>query len=438
MLAVALATASPAMALTCGSKGQPTCAEAPPPGVTLPIPAGGNPYGLQPLAAPLSGNAQLWASVRGYEPYGFNASSAGEDGTTFDDEAFLHEQMGGSIARVAVDWAGIQHHPNDTMGGRPWNYESYLDEEYLAHIRRGVRPVLNITRTPRRFTRHYTTTAGSNVPGCGTTDFCWTPPRSASSGRIATLAADLARRYPLAAGIELWNEPNLANPFWGTDTPSPEYYASLLNLVHDAVKSVNPHMPVVAGALSNRSTDGTQNGYPVLSLKTFLRRMLVAGAEPNMDAVSFHPYLGAYPTSGTQAQKDASLMSRMVAAQQRIVDGYAAAAKPITERIVWTETGASTTAGFSQAEQSHWLSYQYWLMHSDSAQLPLSGRTDAMLIHQPVQDPDPPYNLLDRKGYGFVLVKNSAGEFVPKQVFCTFRTMFGGYSSCPAALDPTG
>jgi hypothetical protein len=59
-----------------------------------------------------------------------------------------------------------------------------------------------------------------------------------------------------------------------------------------------------------------------------------------------------------------------------------------------------------------------------------------MLIHEPVENPSPSHTGLI--GFGLAKRKNAAGEFVPKEAYCTFRTSFGGFSSCPSALDPAG
>src|SRR4051812_43042840 len=168
MVAAMLAGAGPAAALNCGSKGQPTCVETRAPGVVLAPPAGGNPYGLTPLTTAPGANTPLWPRVRGHKPYGFHAVSAGRSGTTNAEEALLGKQMGGSIARIGADWGGIQYFPNAGAGGKPWNYVDYLDQKYLALVAQGIRPLLVIQKTPRRFTTRWSTTVGSNQPGCGT------------------------------------------------------------------------------------------------------------------------------------------------------------------------------------------------------------------------------------------------------------------------------
>ena len=434
--AVLLAPASAHALRTCGSSGQPVCTERPPPGVELVLAPEENPHGLTPLAEPPSPDRPLWPRVRGHKPYGFNATSAGQNGTTLQDEAFLHEQIGGSMARVSADWAMIQYYPSFAAGGTPWAYETYLDPQYRAYIRRGIRPLLTVMRTPRRFTVRAETRANSKVVGCGTSDACWNPPRPDAIEALAAFARDLATRYPLAAGIEFWNEPNLSLPFWGGETPDPVRYSTLLGAVHDEVKRVRPGMPVLGGALANITTSGTDaRGYQTVAQRPYLAEMLRAGAAASMDAVAYHPYLGAYPTdAASRSEQDALLSQHMLRNDRMVLGAYADAGQPMEERVVATEFGASTTDGWSEDRQSAWLAFQFFLWDVDDPSLPLASRTDGAFIHAAVDDPypDAPW----QTGFGLVRVKDADGRFAAKRAYCSYRTMFGGFSSCPATLDP--
>jgi hypothetical protein len=124
----------------------------------------------------------------------------------------------------------------------------------------------------------------------------------------------------------------------------------------------------------------------------------------------------------------------MTVGQTQIAAAYADAAKPLDERIAWTEVGASTTDGWSEDKQGGKLSYQYYLMDTNSQTLPLASRTDAMVIHETVENPSPSYGNTWQTGYGFTKVKNGSAQFVLKKAYCTFRTLFGGFSSCPTSL----
>ena len=297
----------------------------------------------------------------------------------------------------------------------------------MAYIREGIRPILTIARTPRRFTLNAATRANSNVVGCGTSDACWNPPRPRELRRLATFAKDLARRYPLAAGIELWNEPNISNPFWGGEPLDPEYFVRMLSTVHRAVKGVRPAMPVIAGGIANHgeSFDDDQ-GYEVMSLREFLAGMLDAGAQPYMDAVSFHPYLGSFSTASDALGKSEKL----------IEEAYADAGKPTSERLVATEFGASTTDGYSQAQQRDHLVAQFEAWDTNSSSVPLSDRVDAAFVHEAVENPQPQAGNAWQSGFGLTRVKDARGRFATKKTYCAFRTMFGGFDGCPAKLLP--
>ena len=422
--------AAPAHALNCGSLGQAACVEAPPPGVELKLSAGDNPYGLQPLAATPAPDRPLWPRVNGHKPYGFNAVAAGRGLATDAEEAELHRYIGASLARIGADWAMVQYYPNTLSGGKPWNYEAYLDAKYRAYIRRGIRPLLTIARTPRRFTIRAQTAANSAVVGCGTSDACWNPPAAEHEQRIAAFAADLAKRYPLAAGVEVWNEPNLSNPFWGGEQPDPARYASLLRVVHDAVKAVRPALPVIGGAVSGSSTDTVdQYGYRTMSTRGFVAGMLRAGAQDHMDGLSYHPYLGAYPTSPDLTVQSQTLTNALSSFPSIVAAAYQDAAKPILERMVPTEFGVSTTAGWTEQKQSDWLVWQFYRWDTDAAAVPLSNRTDAAFAHAPVEDAG---ERAEAAGFGFFKARDALGGFAPKIVACGFRRQFGGATDCPA------
>jgi hypothetical protein len=438
-VATALLATTPSQALsTCGSKGQPACTEEKAPGVTLTLSAAENPKGLQPLAQVPSADKPLWPRVRGHKPYGMNAVSAGRDGTTVADEASLHEQMGASMARVGVDWAMIQYYPNAAAGGPSWNYQDYLDPIYRAYVRRGIRPLLTIQRTPRRFTKNASTAPNSNVMGCGTSDACWNPP--VGTTRLSTFAADVAKRYPLAAGVEVWNEPNLSNPFWGGEAIDPARYAAMVGAVSSAVKARRPAWPVIAGATAPFASSGVDNtGYPVTSARTFMKLMLKAGAASSMDAVSIHPYLGSFPSWTTDtATQNQALYGAMIAGNDAVRLAYADAGVAMNDRIVVTEMGASTTDGFTPDQQSWWTGMHFALLDASHVNIPLSDRTDAAFIHTTVDQVSPDYGNAWQAGYGLVRSKSADGSFAPKPVFCWFRTNVGGFSDCPATLTTTG
>ena len=109
---------------------------------------------------------------------------------------------------------------------------------------------------------------------------------------------------------------------------------------------------------------------------------------------------------------------------------------PFDDRLVVSELGASTTNGFSEADQARWLTEQ---MHAvdvgDSPYQPNGARIDAVFIHEPVEDVAPDYEDQNwQAGFGLVRVKNEDGEFALKPAYCAIRAAFSTLAGCPATL----
>jgi polysaccharide biosynthesis protein PslG len=84
---------------------------------------------------------------------------------------------------------------------------------------------------------------------------------------------------------QIWSEPNLKK-YW-VPYPDPKKYGLLLQLSHNAIKSVDPHAQIVLGGLV---------GYPSSGIRAwdFLRQLYtkVPSAKRNLDATALHPYGG--------------------------------------------------------------------------------------------------------------------------------------------------
>jgi len=87
-----------------------------------------------------------------------------------------------------------------------------------------------------------------------------------------------ATPLPITA-LQVWNEPNLKKYF--VPFPSHQKYARLLGISHDAIKSVDQQAKVVlAGMPSNGDVQASE----------FLNSLYSAGAKPDFDIASLHPY----------------------------------------------------------------------------------------------------------------------------------------------------
>lgn len=236
---------------------------------------------------------------------GFNDNAIRAGRLSAPDAALLTEGVGAGIDRLTFDWRYAERVRD--------RYElADYDRIYEAMLERGVRPLLVLMFAPTWAWDPLTLCSGD----------CRFPPARSELAEWRQMAALLATRYPEAAGIEIWNEPNDAD-FWEWQ-PDPERYAELLIEAHRAVKQANPAMRVVAGGLADPPPGGG------IGLRDFLSRVLEAGAAGSFDALAFHVY-----------PRDTSLDE--VAAKLELVrelrDRFRADRPPL-----WvTETGFTTT-----------------------------------------------------------------------------------------------
>ncbi|MCO6450248.1 MAG: beta-galactosidase [Caldilineales bacterium] len=110
---------------------------------------------------------------------------------------------------------------------------------------------------------------------------------------FAEYAAAFAERYrDRVHYIIIWNEPNLSLE-WGYRPVDPEAYVELLRQTATAIRTVNPDVTILAGALA--PTVGDPTGELGMSDLDFLQAMYDAGAAPYFDALAVHSYGLTYP-----------------------------------------------------------------------------------------------------------------------------------------------
>ena len=200
----------------------------------------------------------------------------------FNDNSVLFEETdpvtairrsvhaGANVVRYSVNWDYIEQR----KGQFNWNAYDPLYKEALAN---GIRPILIPVRAPG-WTRPLDLSCGATAR-----IHCPDPPGTSYDADWVNFVSTLARRYPKAAAIEIWNEPNLSN-FW-KQGPDAERYAHLLNLAYDAIKRAQPDMRVLGGALSNTQWGG--NGST--PYEQYINDLL--GSHPKLDALSVHDYV---------------------------------------------------------------------------------------------------------------------------------------------------
>ena len=291
---------------------------------------------------------------------------------------------GATTDRLLVNWGDIEAVP----GVYDW---SKYDQLYNQFTAAGIHPVLVAEGAPQ----------WAAVQGvvCGL-DVCPAPPASAHDAQWGRFVAEIARRYPLAKGIEIWNEPN-SDLFWSTG-PDPARYADLLKTSYSAIKKVNPGMPVILGGLYPYPIPGVASSDPA----EFLAGVYRYGAGSSFDAVGAHPY----PSGPPWVQSIMDLLRPL----RQVMAANGDAMKPF-----WlTEVGVSTLGRASEAEQAAALTGLL-----DTART--SGEIAVVLIHE-LKDQQGPW---PEWTWGLGVLH---ADGTPKASFCALAARVGHSCAVPS------
>lgn len=258
-------------------------------------------------------------------PYGFNSHAALAGVLGVVEEAELQARAGSALWRVAIDWRFAEPDP-----GRI-ELETH-DAIYCEGLARGIRPIFHITGAPGW---------AAEARDCPVAS-CIDPPRPDALDELTSFARLVAERYPRAAAIEAWNEPNLAT-FW--TEPDPARYVDVLAAIDDGVDSADSSLPVLGGSLSNTSGSGPDR----IDFTEFLRKMYEAGAAEHIDGLAFHPYpIAPYPSARER-------LTETMAALRRTMRAAGEGGEPI-----WvTEVGLPIGAELNEGEQAEALTGIY-------------------------------------------------------------------------------
>ena len=247
----------------------------------------------------------------------------------------MHEQLGASIARVALSWRSIQPRP----GGFGWGY---ADRVYRAFTSHGMRPVFVIGQAPGWAQSSAVVLACLNDPDASR---CQRPPGVEHLGDLGAFTAALAARYPRLAAIEVYNEPNLGNFNWHP-VADPEHFVRVVRAARDGVRSVRRDLPVISGGVSPVPQPLVKG---MLEVDEFVSRMYAAGAKGTMDGLGVHPYPGRRPSRTSRTAQLVDLVRRI-----RDRNGDAGV------KLWVTETGYTTRgpSAVSESQQAQWLPAQ--------------------------------------------------------------------------------
>lgn len=215
------------------------------------------------VTAPSKGSGPL-----GPRLFGFNDNSVLMGQADPETAIQRSARAGANVVRYTVNWDYVEQKQGQ------WNWHGY-DPLYAAALRHGIRPILIAAFSPG-WTRPLDLSCGADAA------HCHNPPDAKHNGAWVNFITQLVRRYPKAAAIEVWNEPNLIN-FW-RQGPDAARYAQLLALAYDAVRRQEPSMTVLGGALANSEFGGDGSAPYEQYLNDFLAH------KPRFDALAIHDY----------------------------------------------------------------------------------------------------------------------------------------------------
>lgn len=331
----------------------------------------------------------------GAQLFGYSDNTAQAGAASAARVADLLKLGGSDVARVTFDWRVVEPFEDE------YNLDAY-DTIYREYLARGVRPIFTILFSP-----WWTWEEGVSCDQW--TQDCTYPPARAHDRDWREIAALVAQRYPLAAGIEVWNEPNL-HWYW-RPRPDVTRYTELQRHAYSAIKSVAPSMPVVSAGLNNQLRTDEYN----VSMTDFARGIYANGGKDSMDALNFHPY----PWGRKQLD-----FAESFAAIRAVRDSNGDSAKPL-----WvTEFGLSTTGDdplnvFTAEQQAQGLVADYRAIRA-------MPDVDLVTIHTLIEPKGRnDYDPLDREvGFGV------ADRYLrPKPAFCALSAARGVRAPCTPA-----
>jgi polysaccharide biosynthesis protein PslG len=289
-----------------------------------------------------------------------------------------------TIARTSLPWSGVEAN----RGAFNWHG---TDVMYERLIERGVRPLWSLLDAP--------CWAQANPGECANGN-SKVRPAPQFHDEMADFVVTVAKRYPLSAGVEVWNEPNYPR-FWG-GWPEPDEYAKMFKQVAGAVHREVPGMPVVTGGLSPHADSDKK----AIGFSNFLDKLYKFGAAQQADAIGIHPYPSVGP--GQDYLTDARIYLGKI---QRVMRKHHDSARPM-----WaTEFGVSTAGpkAFDVNQQATAIVELYEMLRRVQ-------RIDLAIVHRFVEDPE-----LGGREAGFGVVSEN---LVPKPAYCALVGVRGAAS----------
>jgi hypothetical protein len=180
--------------------------------------------------------------------------------------------LGLGWVKQQVRWAPFEGNP----GQMDWSGFDWMVE---AANREGIKIMLSVVDAPHWSRTHF----DDNVEGA--------PPDDLTL--VADFMGRMVDRYQgRIHAIEVWNEQNLDREWDTTEGIDPERYVEMLRLAYQAIKSRDPNIIVISGALSPVGAKATDSNNParIIYMDDFdyFDRMIAAGLLNYCDCVGAH------------------------------------------------------------------------------------------------------------------------------------------------------
>jgi hypothetical protein len=239
--------------------------------------------GLVPLTSPPGTSAP----DAGTTPAPTTPSTEGE-GTTEEEFGYgvqIHGVVGdpdytmGQVESLGLGWVKQQvrwGHFEPNPGQMDWSgYDAVVD----AANERGLKVMFSVVDAPA-WSRTYTDDTPEGAPPDDLSLF------------VDFLGRLVDRYQGRIHAIEVWNEQNLDREWDTAEGVSPERYVEMLQMAYQAIKSRDPNIIVISGALSPTGVNGVDPNNPdrVTSMEdsTYLQRMVDQGFLNYCDCVGAH------------------------------------------------------------------------------------------------------------------------------------------------------
>jgi hypothetical protein len=221
------------------------------------------------------------ARARGHrKPEGHRPSSAFLRGVTIGDASEAQadqdireaRELHAQVVRMEASWAALE--PNGPGQLDPGHLAA-VDNVVRTAAANGMRVILLVESTPCWDSSAPPPVQKTCVPGRPSDANSWPPVNDAAFGAFV---AYLAQRYGGAlAALEIWNEPDFSGEQYLAGPNKAENYAAILKAAYPAIKSVDPSLPVLGGAIV-----GPNGG--------FLRALYADGIKGYYDGLAVHFY----------------------------------------------------------------------------------------------------------------------------------------------------